>query len=98
MYFLVKRTQGPSWDSSRPRRPQDGWDAHAEFMDGLVDDGFVVLGGPVGEGDGDYTLQVVEADDEAEVRARLAEDPWRQDMLVTESIERWTIWLRRSPG
>src|SRR5207249_9770316 len=68
MYFLVKRAHGPSWDPSRPRREQDGWDAHAEFMDRLVEEGFVVLGGPVGEGDGDYALQVVEAESEAAVR------------------------------
>ena len=97
-YFLVKRTHGPSWDRSRLRREQDGWEAHAEFMDRLVDDGFVVLGGPVGEGDGDYALQVVEAESEAEVRALLADDPWGEDMLVTESIEPWAIWLRRSSG
>jgi hypothetical protein len=27
-----------------------GWDAHASFMDALVEDGTVVLGGPVGDG------------------------------------------------
>jgi hypothetical protein len=31
--------RGPSWDPSRERRAQDGWDAHAEFMDELVDEG-----------------------------------------------------------
>jgi uncharacterized protein YciI len=98
VFFLVKRANGPSWDPSRVRREQDGWDAHAEFMDRLVDEGFVVLGGPVGAGDGDYTLQVVEAGSEAEVRSRLADDPWGEDMLVTESVELWRIWLQRSPG
>jgi uncharacterized protein YciI len=98
MYFLVKRAHGPSWDPARLRREQDGWDAHAEFMDRLVEEGFVVLGGPVGEGDGDYALQVVEAESEAAVLGRLAEDPWGEDMLVTESIEPWRIWLQRSPG
>jgi uncharacterized protein YciI len=97
-YFLVKRTHGSSWDPSRLRREQDGWDAHAAFMDALVDEGFVVLGGPVGEGDGDYALQVVEADSEEDVRNRLASDPWGEDMLVTENVERWSIWLQRSPG
>ena len=94
MYFLVKRAHGSSWDSRRLRREQDGWDEHAAFMDGLVAEGFVVLGGPVGEGDGDYALLVVEADGEADVRARLADDPWGEDMLATESIEPWTIFLR----
>ena len=51
MYFLVKRAHGPSWDPSRPRREQDGWDAHAEFMDRLVEEGFVVLGDGVDTND-----------------------------------------------
>jgi uncharacterized protein len=94
-YYLVRRAKGPSWDHSRGRREQAGWDEHAAFMDGLVDDGFVVLGGPVGEGEGEDTLQVVEAESEATVRSRLAEDPWGEDMLVTKSIEPWSVWLRR---
>jgi uncharacterized protein YciI len=97
-HFLVKRAHGRAWDASRPRREQDGWDAHAAFMDRLVEEGLIVLGGPVGEGDGDYALLVVEAASESEVRVRLAEDPWGEDMLATESIEPWSIFLRRSPG
>jgi uncharacterized protein YciI len=98
MYFLVKRAHGRNWDSSRPRRQQDGWDGHAAFMDTLVDEGFIVLGGPVGEGDGHSALLVVEAESEAAVRARLAEDPWGEDMLETDSIEPWTIFLRGASG
>jgi uncharacterized protein YciI len=98
MYFLVKRAHGRAWDSSRLRREQEGWDEHAKFMDRLVDEGFVVLGGPVGEGDGHFALLVVEADSEDQVRALLVDDPWGEDMLATESIEPWTIFLRRSPG
>lgn len=64
-------------------------------MDALVDDGFVVLGGPVGEGDGDDTLQVVDAESESAIRSRLAGDPWGEDMLKTKSIEPWSVWLRR---
>jgi uncharacterized protein YciI len=63
-------------------------------MDALAEEGFVVLGGPVGEGDGEDALNVIEAAGEEEVRARLAEDPWGQDMLATKSIEPWTILLR----
>ena len=67
-------------------------------MDDLVDRGLIVLGGPVGEGDGDWTLVVVDAESEAEVRSLLAADPWGEDVLATESIERWSVFLRRSPG
>ena len=99
--FAVRLVHGPGWNASRPIRRQDGWDEHAAFMDGLVDDGFVILGGPVGEGDlageGDppeETLHVVEAADEAEVRARLAADPWaRAGLLRVGSIEPWALWL-----
>jgi uncharacterized protein YciI len=94
-YFLVLRGKGLSWDHSRARREQAGWEEHAAFMDGLAEDGFVVLGGPVGEGDGEDTLQIMDAESEEAVRARLAEDPWGEDMLVTKSIEPWQVWLRR---
>ena len=94
-YFLVVRAKGRSWDHSRARREQAGWEEHAEFMDGLAEEGFVVLGGPVGEGDGEDTLQVVDAGSEEAVRSRLAGDPWGEDMLETKSIEPWQVWLRR---
>jgi uncharacterized protein YciI len=97
-YFLVKRAHGPSWDTTRLRREQQGWDHHAAFMDALVEKGVIVLGGPVGAGDGHSALLVVEAKDEAEARDLLAPDPWGEDMLVTESIEPWSILLRRQPG
>jgi uncharacterized protein len=98
MYFLVKRAHGVAWNRTRLRRDQDGWDEHAAFMDALVEEGFIVLGGPVGAGDGDYALLVVEASSEKEVRAKLAADPWGEDMLATESIEPWTIFLRGASG
>jgi hypothetical protein len=50
-YYAVTRERGPNWDPARPMREQDGWDDHAAFMDALAEEGFVVLGGPLGEGD-----------------------------------------------
>jgi uncharacterized protein YciI len=90
--FVVIEVSGPNWDSSRARREQDGWDEHAAFMDALVDDGFVVLGGPLGEGE--RVMVVVEEEDEDEVRRRFAQDPWLPaGILEIASIEPWTIWL-----
>jgi uncharacterized protein YciI len=94
-YFLVFRGKGPSWNRSKTRRDQEGWNEHAAFMDGLVEDGLVVMGGPIGDGEGDDTLQVVEAESEEAVRARIAEDPWGEDMLVTKSVQPWQVWLHR---
>lgn len=83
---------GPSYDSSRPRREQRDWDEHATFMDGLVDEGFVILGGPIG--DGERILLIVEASDQRAVQARLGEDPWApMGVLRIGSIETWTLWL-----
>jgi uncharacterized protein len=93
-YYLVERAKGPAWDHSRGRREQAGWDEHAAFMDALAEEGFVVLGGPIGDGDGENALLVVDADDEATIRARLAEDPWPEDVLRTESIRPWSVLLR----
>jgi len=91
LFAVVQRQRGPDWDLSRPMEEQVRWDEHAAFMNGLVDRGFVVLGGPVGaEG---RVLLIVRADDEEEIRATLAEDPWSEDLLILASIEPWTIRL-----
>jgi uncharacterized protein YciI len=93
-YYLVERAKGSAWDHSRGRREQDGWDAHAAFMDALAEEGLVILGGPIGEGDGENALLIIDAVSEAEIRARLAEDPWTDDMLTIESVKPWSVWLR----
>jgi uncharacterized protein YciI len=91
-FFAVTMESGPSWDRSRDRREQDAWDEHAAFMDGLVDDGFIVLGGPIG--DGERTMHAIEAADEREIEARFAADPWApMGLLRIAKIEPWTIWL-----
>jgi uncharacterized protein YciI len=95
--FAVRLVHGPGWDSSRPIREQPGWDEHAAFMDGLVDGGFLILGGPVE--DGAETLHAVEAADEKEVSARFAEDPWaRAGLLQVGIIETWRFWLDSRAG
>jgi uncharacterized protein YciI len=93
-YYLVERAKGPAWDHSRGRREQDGWDEHAAFMDALAEEGVVILGGPIGEGDGENALLIVAVESEAAIRACLAEDPWKDDMLIIESVKPWSVWLR----
>ena len=90
--FAVRMVNGPAYDRMRDRREQDEWDEHAAFMDALVDDGFVVLGGPVG--DGEQILLAVEARDEDEIRQRFADDPWHvSGVLKIGRVTPWTIWL-----
>lgn len=92
MFFAVRLERGGPWDWSRDLRDQDGWDEHARFMDALVDDGFIVLGGPVG--DEREILHAVWASSEREVRERLAGDNWaRSGMLKVSLVEPWTVLL-----
>jgi hypothetical protein len=60
-------------------------------MDGLVESGFIELGGPVG--DGVRVLHICRAASESEARRRLAEDPWPEEMLFVASVEPWDVLL-----
>jgi hypothetical protein len=91
MFLVVLRQSGPEFDRTRPLEEQSHWSEHAVFMDGLVDDGFIVLGGPLA-GDGRVAHAVEAASPEA-VRETLARDPWSETHLRVESIEPWTIRL-----
>jgi len=94
--FLVSVRHGGPWDWSRGLRDQEGFGEHGAFMDALVDDGFVVLGGPLDERD---VLLVVASDSEDSIRARLGPDPWIENgMLSITSIRPWTILLQGPLG
>jgi hypothetical protein len=60
-------------------------------MDGLVDAGFVVLGGPLA--DEQRVVLAIEAQSEDAIRATLARDPWSETHLRIDTIEPWTIRL-----
>lgn len=90
--FAVTLIHGQDWDTSRPIRQQQAWDHHAAFMDGLVDDGFIIVGGPLG--DGSQALHLVQATSEDQIKVRLAEDPWAaMGLLQIGSIQPWALWL-----
>jgi hypothetical protein len=96
-YFAVTMAHGPGWDTARGIREQVAWDEHAAFMDGLVDDGFVILGGPIG--DRQRVLLTIEAVDEPAIRARLAADPWVvMGLLEIGAVEPWALWLDGRPA
>jgi uncharacterized protein YciI len=98
MYFLVTEVPGPAWDRTRPRGEQVGWDEHAAFVDALAEEGLIVLGGPFGEPDHGPVLLVFDAESESQIRQRLADDPWMETILVIESIEPWSVWVRGRHG
>jgi len=90
--LAVIRSRGPGWDGARGLEEQRDWPSHAAFMNALVADGFVLVGGPL-EGTSD-TLLIVRAVDERQVRARLSSDPWtRADLLRVTLVAPWTLRL-----
>ena len=90
-FHVVRLRSGPDWDGSKPLEHQSGWPEHAAFMDALVEDGFVLLGGPLA--DEHQVVLVCEASSEGEIHATLARDPWTGSHLETASVEAWTIRL-----
>lgn len=95
-HFIVINVQGPAWDPARSMREQDAWSEHAKFMNALVDEGFVILGGPIKDGSTHKARLVVRAVSEQAMRDRLAEDPWmRRGLLKTLTIEPWEVLLSR---
>jgi uncharacterized protein YciI len=93
-YYAVTREPGPGWDASRAMREQKRWGEHAAFMDALAEEGFVVLGGPLGGEEKEFLL-ILNADSEQHIEARLAEDPWvPMELLRIARVETWEILLR----
>ena len=89
--FLVRlRQAGPEFDPAKPLEEQSGWAEHADYMDALLEEGHVVLGGTLPNG---ATAHAFQAESEDELRAIWARDPWHGSHLVLESVEPWDIRL-----
>jgi uncharacterized protein YciI len=93
--FAVIRQAGPAW-ADGGISAQLGERDHAAFMNALADDGFLLLAGPVaGTEEGRLrVLLIMEAQDEAAIRRRLAEDPWAiSERLQISSVEPWIVFV-----
>lgn len=98
MRFVVIREQGRGWDPSRAMRQQDHWPDHVTFVNGIVDQGSMLLGGPLSEFDWNgeavdptdavgpnrtyRALIVLEADTEEELTNLLDDDPWSKHHVL----------------
>ena len=90
--FAVTRTYGPAFDPALPLEQQEDWHGHADFMNGLHAEGFVILGGPL-EGTPDVLL-IVRSKDVDEIYGRFSRDSWtRKDLLRIKQIVPWTLRL-----
>jgi uncharacterized protein YciI len=89
--YLVISKAGPKRDLTKGSREQQFWDEHATFIDGLVDDGFIMMGGPFDDGG---AMLIVHAENEQAVRQTVDNDPWyAQDILLLDTIKRWDIFI-----
>jgi uncharacterized protein YciI len=94
--FVVISSAGPNRDRSKGTREQPFWDEHATFIDKLVDEGFILMGGPLLDEAGmpRGALLIVRAENQNEVREKLKDDPWfERGILELESITRWEIFI-----
>ena len=90
--FIVIASAGQNRNLSKGTREQPFWNEHAEFIDKLVDEGFIFMGGPLVDEGG--ALLIVNAEDENEVREKLESDPWyTHGILKMESVKRWQIFI-----
>lgn len=91
--FLVQlRRSGPQWDPASPLREQPRFADHAAFIDRLVEERVILVGGPLA--DEERVVYLVRADSEEEARARAVDaDPWSGTHLVLEAIDGWTLLL-----
>jgi uncharacterized protein YciI len=91
-YFVQTSEQGPAWVDSKPMREQALWTEHAAFINSLMYSGFIILGGPLGNGSPHRALLIINSEDETSVRARLMEDPWvTAGTIQILKIEAWKI-------
>ena len=93
-YFAVVREAGPAWTDGEGIAGQPALTEHTAFMDTLADEGFVVFGGPLAgtERGRLRVLLIVDAESEADVHARLANDPWATTRrLEIVSAEPWNV-------
>src|SRR5437899_10943583 len=89
--FAVTRSRGTAWNDSLSLEQQADWRRHADFMNALHAEGFVLLGGPL-EGTSDVLL-LIRADDANEIHDRLSADACTSKHLLR--IKQLVLWTHR---
>jgi uncharacterized protein YciI len=88
---MVRFRAGPTWTSGSVREQPD-WDAHAEFVDALIERGTFVMGGPFGDNSGSMSL--LEGIDVDEAHRILEDDPFiKNGVFALEEIREWNVFV-----
>jgi uncharacterized protein YciI len=91
--YVVTREAGPGWTDGGIYE-QPAVNDHAAFLNALANQGFLLFGGPLADSENGRVraLLIVDAEGEADIRRRLAGDPWvPTEQILTTSIEPWKI-------
>jgi uncharacterized protein YciI len=94
--FVAISSAGPNANPLKSTREQSFWDEHVAFIDQLVEEDFILMGGPLVDEAGlpRGALLIVNAEDEKKVREKLKRDPWfERGILKLESVKRWEIFV-----
>jgi uncharacterized protein YciI len=87
---IVRFRAGPTWKSGGVRE-QPGWDAHAEFVDGLIERG-MVMGGPFSDNSGSMSL--FEGVDRSVVQRLVAADPFVENgVFILDEVREWDVFV-----
>jgi hypothetical protein len=94
---VIRFAAGPAWEHGGPIREQPDWDAHAEYIDDLIEKGTMVMGGPFSDNLGSMSLW--EGVDANEARRIIAEDPFiKNGVFVLEEVREWTVFVDELSG
>jgi uncharacterized protein YciI len=92
--FVVIREAGPAW-AEGGIATQPALSDHGAFMRALTAEHVVLVAGPLaGTEQGRIrAMLIVNADDEADIHRRLADDPWTiSGQLRTATVETWNLF------
>ena len=88
---LVIFRAGPIWESGSPE-DQLGWDAHAEWVDALIENGTFVMGGPLSDNSGSVSL--LDGLTAAEAKELVVSDPFvANGVFELDSVRDWTVYV-----
>jgi uncharacterized protein YciI len=88
---VVRVGPGPTWKAGLPEDQPD-WDAHASFIDDLIERGHFILGGPWTNRLG--SISIWEGMNAHEVREVMQGDPFVQNgVFEIEDIADWTVYV-----
>lgn len=81
VYFVAISEQGPSWDASRGMREQQYWTDHVTFINGLIEDKTLLLGGPLADSS-------LVGNDSAPLSGPVGEDRLYRAILIVDGTSR----------